>query len=50
MCIWIHGMQKEEIFRGPELTVSMSSETLINKVQGQQDILRQTKLKDYRVI
>ena len=43
-------MQKEQIFRGPELIVSMSSETLMYKVQGRQDILRQTKLKDYRVI
>ena len=50
MCTWICGMQKEQIFRGPELIVSMSSETLMYKVQGRQDILRQTKLKDYRVI
>ena len=46
----VHGMQKEQIFRGPELIVSMGSETLIYKAQGQQDILRHTKLKDYRVI
>ena len=50
LCIWIHGMQKEQIFRGPELIVSMGSEMLIYKAQGQQDILRHTKLKDYRVI
>ena len=27
-------MQKEQIFRGPELIVSMSSETLMYKVQA----------------